>query len=106
MSESVMLSHMVYFTLKDSSAAACEHLVDQCHEHLKGHDGEAFFAAGTLVEDLARPVNDRDYHVSLHVVFNSRSAHDTYQTHERHIRFIESNKDNWSQVRVFDSNVR
>lgn len=106
MSESAMLSHMVYFTLKDSSSEACERLVDQCHEHLKGHDGEAFFAAGTLVEDLTREVNDRDFHVSLHVVFANRAAHDVYQTHERHIAFIEGNKDNWSQVRVFDSNVR
>lgn len=101
-----MLSHMVYFTLKDSSSEACERLVNQCHDHLKGHDGEAFFAAGTLVDDLSREVNDRDFHVSLHVVFADRAAHDVYQTHARHIAFIEGNKANWSQVRVFDSYVR
>ncbi len=106
MSESAMLSHMVYFTLSDNSPEACERLVNQCHEHLKGPDGEVFFAAGTLVEDLTREVNDRDFDVSLHVVFANRAAHDVYQTHERHIAFIEGNKANWSKVRVFDSYVR
>lgn len=100
-----MLAHMVYFTLEDASSEAVDKLVRSCHEHLSGHEGTVFFAAGTLVEDLARPVNVCDFHVALHVVFNSRAAHDAYQQHERHLKFIEQNKDNWSQVRVFDSYV-
>ena len=101
-----MLSHMVYFSLEDSSPEACERLVERMHHYLKGHDGTVFFAAGTLVEDLDRPVNDKDFHASLHVVFDSREAHDKYQTHERHLQYIEENKGNWTKVRVFDSYVR
>lgn len=99
------LAHMVYFTLKDASPAAQQALVEACHKFLKGHDGEVYFSAGTLVPDLSRPVNDRAFHVSLHVVFSSRQAHDAYQTHPRHLQFIEQNKANWAQVRVFDSYV-
>lgn len=99
------LSHDVYFTLKDSSSEAAEQLVAACHRYLKDHDGVEFFAAGTLCEDLQREVNDRDFHVALHVVFRDRPSHDAYQTAPDHLTFIAENKDNWEGVRVFDSNV-
>ncbi len=100
-----MLGHMVYFTLKDSSDAAIQGLIDSCKEHLSGHPGTVFFAAGTRVPDLERPVNDKDFHVALQVVFKSREAQDNYQVHDRHEKFIELNRDNWATVRVFDSNL-
>ena len=100
-----MLAHMVYFTLKDDSSAAREKLLADCREFLTEHSGTAFFAAGTL-SDLARPVNDREYHVALQVVFESRAAHDEYQISARHRQFIERNKDSWSQVRAFDADVQ
>lgn len=100
-----MLAHMVYFTLQDNSQAARDRLVASCHERLSGHEGTVFFAAGTLALDLDRPVNDRDFDVALHVVFAERDAHDRYQQHPHHLQFIEENKANWRQVRVFDSVV-
>lgn len=99
------LAHMVYFTLKDASPAAQQALIEACHKYLKGHPGEVYFSAGTLVPDLARPVNDRAFHVCLNVVFESRKAHDDYQAAPRHIQFIEENKPNWASVRVCDSYV-
>jgi len=100
-----MLAHNVYFTLKDDSTEAIQRLLDACRKYLKGHDGVTFYAAGTLTPDLARPVNVRDFHVALHVIFDTRQAHDTYQVSERHLQFIEENKESWEQVRVFDSDV-
>jgi len=100
-----MLSHMVYFTLNDGSEAACQALVDSANQHLRDHDGVAFFAAGTLTPDLNRPVNDREFHVTLNIVFESREVHDVYQTSENHLAFIARNKDSWKQVRVFDADV-
>ena len=100
-----MLSHIVYFTLKDSSEAACQKLVDACHKYLKPHDGVAFFAAGTRAEEFQRDVNDRDFHVALHVVFDDKDAHDVYQTSDNHLAFIDEGKSNWAQVRVFDAYV-
>lgn len=100
-----MLAHMVYFTLKDRSATAIENMVQACHKYLKDHPGTVFFAAGKLVPDLNRPVNQVDFDVALHVVFDSREAHDAYQTAPRHNQFIDENKPNWERVRVFDSYV-
>jgi hypothetical protein len=100
-----LIAHMVYFTLKDASGAAQQKLVDDCHRYLKVAPGIVYFAAGMRVADLTRPVNVTDFHVGLHVVFESRKAHDDYQVDERHLRFIAENKDNWTQVRVFDCNA-
>jgi hypothetical protein len=100
-----MIGHMVYFTLHDNSDAAKKKLIDACQTYLTGHPGTAFFAAGTLVADLDREVNDRGFDVALQMAFESRKAHDEYQVHPRHKQFIEENKPNWKQVRVFDANV-
>jgi hypothetical protein len=100
-----MLAHMVYFTLKDKSSDAVNTLVSSCKEYLSGHPGTLLFAAGTLTPDLQREVNDRDFDVALHVVFETREDHDRYQQAERHLQFIEVNKANWENVRVFDSDV-
>lgn len=99
------LAHMVYFTLNDGSPAAIQKLVESCHRHLKPIPGIVYFGAGTLVDDLARPVNDRAFHVGLHVVFKDRAAHDAYQADENHLAFIAENKTTWKQVRIFDSYV-
>lgn len=100
-----MLAHNVYFTLHDDSPAAIDGLVAACHKYLKNHPGVVFFAAGRLEPELARPVNDRDFHVALHVVFKDRASHDLYQQAADHLRFIQENRENWKQVRVFDSVV-
>ena len=100
-----MLGHMVYFTLKDKSPAAVEKMVAACQKYLTGHSGTVFFAAGTLIPDLARPVNQLDFDVALQVVFQDRAAHDAYQVHPRHLQFIEENKPGWERVRVFDADV-
>jgi len=100
-----LLAHMVYFTLQDDSPAGIERQLAACRKYLTGHDGVVFFALGTRTPDLLREVNDRDFHVGLHVVFRDRAAHDAYQKHPRHVQFIEENKPHWSRVRVFDSDA-
>jgi len=99
------LAHNVFFTLNDDSDEAQEQLVSSCHRYLKDHPGVVFFAAGRLAPDLTREVNDRDFHVALHVIFEDRASHDAYQEAEDHKKFIEENRANWKQVRVFDSDV-
>lgn len=98
-----MLSHSVFFTLHDNSPAAIQQLVTACKTHLNKHPGTCFFAAGTLAGEFQRPVNDRAFDVALHVVFTDRAAHDDYQNHPRHQKFIAENSANWKQVRVFDA---
>ncbi|MFY9254838.1 MAG: Dabb family protein [Fuerstiella sp.] len=100
-----MLSHTVFFTLKDSSDAACQFLVDAAHKFLKPHDGIAYFGIGKLAAEYDRPVNDREFHIALNVVFDTKEAHDVYQVSEKHLEFIALGKENWDKVRVFDAYV-
>jgi hypothetical protein len=99
----MMLSHDVYFSLKDNSADARKKLVAACKKYLAKHPGTVFFAAGTVASEFDRPVNDRDYDVALHLVFKDKESHDKYQEAPLHKQFIDENKDNWKKVRVFDS---
>jgi hypothetical protein len=100
-----MLAHIVYFTLKDNSAAAVQKQVEACKKYLTDHPGTLFFAVGTRTADLNREVNDKEFDVGLHVIFKSRADHDVYQTAPRHLKFIEECKPNWAKARVFDADV-
>jgi hypothetical protein len=97
------IGHMVYFKLKDGSPEARQKLVNACKKYLATHEGTVFFSAGPIADDFKRDVNDRDWDVALHVVFANKAAHDKYQDHPDHLKFIAENKDTWDKVRVFDS---
>jgi hypothetical protein len=99
------LSHGVYFTLNDASPAKRAELVAACRKYLTGHEGTLFFSAGVRAADLARPVNDLDFDVALHVTFDGKASHDKYQEAPRHKQFIAEQQANWKKVRVFDSRV-
>ena len=99
------IAHHVFFTLKDKGVDSIAKLVAACNEYLDDHPGVVYFAVGTRNPELVRPVNDADFDVSLHVVFADRKAHDDYQVGERHLKFIEQEKEGWAQVRVFDSDL-
>jgi Stress responsive A/B Barrel Domain len=101
--ESKVLAHDVYFALNDASADAKAKLVAACKKYLTGHEGAVSFAVGTRAGEMDRPVNDRDYDVSLHVYFRDKAAHDKYQDAPRHNQFIQEMQGNWKKVRVFDS---
>jgi hypothetical protein len=105
MSSAQQLAHHVFFALNDNSPAKVDELVAACQKYLNDHPGLVYFAVGRLNPTLARPVNDRGYDVSLHTVFADKAAHDAYQTAERHVQFINEQKPNWKQVRVFDSDL-
>jgi hypothetical protein len=100
-----MLAHNVYFTLTDNSESAKQALLAACKKYLANHPGIVFFACGTLQDEMARPVNVRDFDVSLHVMFDSIKSHNAYQDAPIHHRFVDENRANWKQVRVFDSQV-
>ncbi len=100
-----MLAHNVFFALQDNSEPAIRKMVEACRVHLTGHPGIVSFACGTREKGLSRPVNDAEFDVSLHIVFNDKASHDAYQDAPRHHTFVEENRDNWAKVRVFDSQV-
>jgi hypothetical protein len=100
-----MLFHSVYFSLKDRSEVAVRTLLETCRKYLAGHRGILLFACGTPNEELARPVNDREFDVALQILFESKEAHDAYQDAPIHQQFISECKPNWRLVRVFDVDV-
>jgi hypothetical protein len=100
-----MLSHDVYFLLKDNSPQAKRKLIAACKKYLTDHTGAVWFAVGLLAEEMQREVNDRDFDVALHLVFKNKAAHDQYTGSERHQMFIKEAQDTWKKVRVFDSYV-
>jgi hypothetical protein len=99
------IGHMVYFKLKNASPQEKAKLVAACEKYRAKHEGVTFFAAGVLAESFTRDVNDRDWDVALHLVFVNKAAHDKYQDHPDHVKFIEENKAGWAKVRVFDSEI-
>jgi hypothetical protein len=99
------LAHAVFFTLKDASDAAVEALLKDCFTYLKDHPGVIYFSAGRIVAEHDRDVNVTDFQVGFTVVFTNKSYHDKYQDAEQHKIFLNRNKTNWAQVRVFDTYV-
>ena len=99
------LMHNVFFTLKDKSPAAVQKLIDACKKYLTVQPGIVAFSVGGRDPGLTREVNDQDWEVGLHVLFENRAAHDAYQDDAQHLRFIEECKGNWEKARVFDSFV-
>ena len=97
------LAHHVFFTLLDDSQASVDRLLSACQKYLTDHEGVIDFSVGRRDPGLTRPVNDTEYHVSLHVIFRDRAAHDAYQTAPRHLEFIAEQKQGWKAVRVYDS---
>jgi len=98
-----LIGHMVYFKLKDVTDENKKKLVEACKKYLADHEGVVFFSAGVLADSFNRDVNDREWDVALHLVFADKAAHDKYQDHPEHLKFIEENKAGWAKVRVFDS---
>lgn len=98
-----MLTHAVYFDLKQDDAASVQALIDGCYEYLAPHDGIVYFSAGARHVDYQRDVNDLGFDVALTIVFENTAAQDAYQVTEPHLQFIEEFNENWASVRVFDS---
>lgn len=101
----MQLVHNVFFTLKERTPEAAEKLVSACKRYLTVQPGIVYFACGTLEPELTREVNVTNWDVGLHIVFESRAAHDAYQIDAAHVKFIEENKPTWAKVQVFDSLV-
>ncbi|MEL6415143.1 MAG: Dabb family protein [Pseudomonadota bacterium] len=98
-----LLTHAVYFDLKQDDAVSVQALIDGCYEYLAPHDGIVYFSAGARHTDYQRDVNDLDFDVALTIVFENTAAQDAYQVTEPHLQFIEEFNENWASVRVFDS---
>ena len=50
-----------------------------------------------------RPIIERSYSYSLLLVFENKTAHDAYQTHPVHLKFVEDCSHLWDKVLIYDS---
>ncbi len=103
MAASTAFLHMVYFWMRENAKAEdAERLAQGCRTHLADIPGvlrlEVGFPAGT-----PRDVVDNSYGVALLVEFADSAAHDVYQDHPDHLRFIAECGFLWSHVRVYDT---
>jgi hypothetical protein len=100
-----LLSHNVYFALKEATPEAKQKLVDSCKKHLSQHPGVVYFATGAICDEIKSPLNARDFDVVLLMVFNSHEALHTYAASAAHQKFIGENMATFKGVRVFDADV-
>ncbi len=97
------LAHSVVFTLKDRSAASREAFVALCDKYLTNHRGAVAYACGVIAEDVKEGASDREFDVTLHVVFEDKAALAEYLKSPRHDQFVASLAGKLAKVRVFDS---
>ncbi len=83
-----MFSHLVIFWTDPDNPAAAGELIAGANEYLKPIPGILHFHAGKMVPS-PRAVVDQSYQAALHVVFPTKQAHDDYQVHPLHLKFIE-----------------
>ena len=100
-----MHAHNVFFSLKDKSPEKIEQLIADSKNYLAVLPGITLFECGVREVSLERDVNDLDFDVSLHVLFESLESHDAYQESDAHEEFVARNQANWAGARVFDAVV-
>lgn len=98
-----MVVHSVYFYARpDASAAAIDQLKNDAQTLLSQIPTVRGIWTGRAAKTEPRPVIDQSYAVGLTVVFDDIAGHDTYQTHELHLKFIARNKATWQRVQIYD----
>lgn len=81
-------SHIVIFWTDPKQPGAADELVALARTLLRPIPGIVHFHVGRMVPS-SRSVVDQSYQVGLNLQFKDKKAHDEYQTHPRHIEFVE-----------------
>lgn len=66
-------------------------------------EGVRQFYVGKVAGTTKRPVIQTDWDYMLTVIVDDLAAHDVYQDHPIHHKFIENQKQFFGQVRVYDA---
>ncbi len=91
--------HHVFFWLREAGAA--RDVADGCVRHLAGIPGIVRLAVGFPAASGEPPV-DGSYGVALIVEFTDSAAHDAYEIHADHLRFVAEFGPQFSRVVVYD----
>lgn len=97
-----MFVHHVFFWLHENLS---EEDVDKFEKGVKTLLTIDCMKAGDVGKPAStnRPVIDNSYSYSLLTIFDDLQAHDKYQEHPTHLKFIEDCKHLWSRVLIYDS---
>ncbi|HEX7653153.1 MAG TPA: Dabb family protein [Verrucomicrobiae bacterium] len=97
-----MFSHVVIFWTDPTKPEAIDAVLQGGEKYLKNIPGLTHFHIGKMVGST-RPVVDQTYQVALNTVFTSKQAHDDYQVHPEHLKFVaECVKPYVKKVLVYD----
>jgi hypothetical protein len=83
-----MFSHIVTFYTDPAQPNAIDDLIAGCNTYLRDIPGVVHFQVGQMVPS-PRPVVNQAYQVGLNLVLDSIESERAYQTHPRHLEFIE-----------------
>lgn len=97
-----MLVHTVYFWIKKELSDAERAAFIKGVESLKDIPCAEAVYIGTPAA-TSRPVIDRTYDIGLTVLLKDMEAHDAYQVDPLHVAFLESFRDKWERVVIYDA---
>ena len=83
-----MFSHIVIFWTRPEKPKASDELVAGVEKYLKDIPGVLSFHVGRMVPSQ-QPVVDQSYQVALNLAFSDKATQDAYQTHPRHLEYVE-----------------
>lgn len=95
--------HLVYFYLPENACPeSARQLAEAARKYLT-HIPDVLRLEIGFPANTPRDVVDNTYGVALLVEFADREAHDRYQDHPDHLRFIQECRPLWATVRVYDT---
>ncbi len=98
-----MLVHSVFFWLKPDLTPAQRAKFRSAVEGLAKIESIAQIHVGAPAATEDRGVIERGYSVALTTLFKDMAAHDIYQVHPLHVKFIEDFNTYWTKVLIFDA---
>ncbi len=97
-----MLVHTVYFWIKKDLSEERRAAFVQGVESLAGIGCAEAVYIGTPAA-TSRPVIDRTYDIGLTVLLKDMEAHDAYQVDPLHVAFLDSFRNDWERVVIYDA---
>ncbi|WP_266369130.1 Dabb family protein [Tellurirhabdus rosea] len=97
-----MFVHTVFFWLNNPASADDRQALRAGLETLKTIDHADACYVGAPAE-TRRPVIDHSYDWSLTLIFKDKAAHDAYQEHPTHLKFVDDCARYWERVQVYDA---
>lgn len=99
------LIHTVYFWLKEDLSEADEQDFLRGVQSLETIESVDRFFIGPPAATDARGVVDNSFSYALVVWFDDVAAHDIYQEHPTHLKFVEESEGRWDKVIVYDNEL-